>query len=426
MSKKSFEYVNALAEKYLCSLLHTEQSFMRNLDTINIKSRCGHITIVSISKFVKYRTGVYCGECMETYISEKKLVPCNNIKCKKMFVIEQNNLLFCSPKCSHSRIQTKTTINKISSSVKKYVNENRKDYSFIEENIHSVGNSYIYNLLGEHFYFELTSRCCDYNHLFKPIQNNTIEDTEKWFPIKIKYSNSYIGDNYYFTIRNKSQNILILCVNLQNKKMWLFPPNILNSSSKIKININTTFTEYLLTEKTLYEKLLQYYNNNSTMWLNKYDNLISNSNNGHVNIECEYKLKRVSSINFLTFTNPLTNFETYNFLINGFRVQETVCFYDIVGKWQIACVLKKRNGKIYPFSLEDNDFYWINERTSNNFYVVPNNIMYEKGFVQGGIIKGRININITTNLFWLSDYQYSYDDINETDNKVRLLKVFNL
>lgn len=391
--------------------------------------------MTSPHKFVKRKIGIYCNDCMGMIENSDSLfnVNCSNTKCKKKFIPSIKSFLFCCKNCSFSRNIKDETRKKISLSVLNTIKSNKNiNNNFNSESIYSIGNSFIINLIKDNFNFELTNRCCEYNHIFKPttLSNN---DCEKiWCPIEIKYSNFNIGNQYYFTMSEKTYpNALILCVNLKENKMWLFPPNIIKSCSKLKINILNKHTEYLVENKEkLLLKLYDFYHGYQSIHVEYKKNYYLDENkiflNSHVQVEYTYKIKRLNMINFIPFQNPISNFELYNFIVNGYKVQECVCFISKKNNYQMASIHKIRDKKSLPFAIEDNDFYWFHERDCELFYVVPAKILELKGFISSNLSKGKTSINIDTNFVWLFDYKFSYQTINNLEEKTKLLKLFDL
>lgn len=79
--------------KYGCDFKHTV-----GIDC-KIISRCGHESIVSPNQFTKYKTGVYCVQCLGDILYQE-IATCVN--CAKNFVPTETKFLFCSPSCASS------------------------------------------------------------------------------------------------------------------------------------------------------------------------------------------------------------------------------------------------------------------------------------------------------------------------------------
>jgi len=436
---RNFRYEDLViyANKYGCKILDSEEIFLSNTILIKIKSKCGHNTATTLPNFVKKKIGIYCKDCMGNILDSYNQIQliCSNPKCLKKFISTPKSFIFCSKYCASSREIKDTTKKIISNSVKKTINEKNINRSTDFRQIHYTGNNLLLSILSSNFDFELTNRSDIYNHIYKIKNigsfNNTYNLDKIWCPIEIKYSLTADIDNYYFSLKKKYSDQILLFYNIKNNKFWLFPPNSLISGPKLKINIQNKFTEYLVDNNDeLIKRLNDYYTLYKDIHVSKLDNLTEKSHhpmlNTHVQVEYQYKLKRINLINFLHFQNPITNFETFNFLVNGYKVQECVCYISTKSSNQVATIHKKINGKTCPFDLTDNDFYWLNDRKDNYFYLMSSEQMYLKGFLSSDNVKGCTSICIETNMYWLNDYCFYYNSFDNIDNKNRLLSIFGL
>jgi hypothetical protein len=81
------------------------------------------------------------------------------------------------------------------------------------------------------------------------------------------------------------------------------------------------------------------------------------------------------------------------------------------------------NGKCQHKCYEegDNDLYWLNCK-NNKFYVIPECVLIEEGFVGKNCKKYKLYVSPTNqNTSWCNPYQFDYNDID----KERLLKIIN-
>jgi hypothetical protein len=188
------------------------------------------------------------------------------------------------------------------------------------------------------------------------------------------------------------------------------------------------FVQYQTNPMDLVSELFKYYWIYTKLWVGKNDNLMIelSESNLHIRIEYEYKKKRLDTIKFLEFKNPISNFEQYNFIVNGFKIQECVSFVVKKYCYQIASIHKKNGGSTIPFTLEDSDFYWIHERLVDYFFLVPASVLYEYGYLSSPIKKGKTTINIDTNRVWLLPYNFSYKTINSPKESKRLKKMLKI
>lgn len=86
---------------------------------------------------------------------------------------------------------------------------------------------------------------------------------------------------------------------------------------------------------------------------------------------------------------------------------------------------KKMPTKI-PYYEKDNDFYWFNIPDRNTFYVIPEIELVDRGFITSKRYKGKTNIGIGSNEYWLNSYKFHYDTINDKDNKEELMAILGL
>ena len=424
MNKYNYSYLTNFATKYECTILDSQEKINQLPETIEINAKCGHRTIVQIKHFV-IRKKVYCDDCMNKITQQKFVTICSNQKCKKIFSPSSCSLVYCSVFCRNSsRNQTKETKMKIKNKLKTIRNTTKLPYNH-SSLIHKCGNKYIRELLKDTFDIDICNRCCKYNHIYKPCD---ISD-DKWIPIEIKYSTDKKDIYYSFNFHKTYKNIVILLINLDDKNMWLFPPNTLLPSIKLKINISTKYTEYLTDELQLKEQLKCYYHEYNNICINKEESQKPDTEyenkNIHTLIEYKYAIFRLNTIKFLPFINPPSNFELFNFLINGFKIQETVCYNNVRNQLLIS-IYKVINSRYYPYDYNDNDFYWINERDVKLFYVIPQNVMAENNVISHGDVKGKLVLNINTNFPWIIKHQFNYETINEPNEKMKLMKLFNL
>jgi hypothetical protein len=67
----------------------------------------------------------------------------------------------------------------------------------------------------------------------------------------------------------------------------------------------------------------------------------------------------------------------------------------------------------------DNDIYWLHCK-NNKFYVIPEQVLIEKGFVGKNCKKQKLYVSPTnTNTSWCNEYQFDYNNVD----KERLLEI---
>ena len=370
----TYDTIKKMYEDNGCQLLTTEDEYLelkktQNLAKILFKiiSSCGHPSDDSLYySFVESNTCKLCKKCTH------------------------NNMI------QHMKQYAKTTYNYTQSS-----NTQKKAMDIIEE------------LCKNKFTMKKTRDGCKSNILIRQI--NSEEDN--WLQINLKSTNN-ASNNICFRIRKIYENVPVLMVGINSNKQWLFVPTELNVTTYYKkkqmqkhdnnvvANIEDKFKE-------LYEK--QIYNTSF--------NLANTPISKAMQLEYSYVNKRENTIKFLKFQhNDITGL-VYNFKIGNLKVQENVFSYQS-NKNSLIASLNKNFGKGIrnPYCIGDCDIYWFNENTSTEtFYVVPEQILVDQGYIQTEKQSGKKYLNILTNKSWLYKYTFSYKTINNIDEKNRLM-----
>jgi hypothetical protein len=103
----------------------------------------------------------------------------------------------------------------------------------------------------------------------------------------------------------------------------------------------------------------------------------------------------------------------YDFKLNGLKVQEKIACNHKPG---VQVNLRKSNGNKKKKSYEkgDNDIYWIHLPNKEEFYVIPEDILMDNGFISNKDIEGKMSlyINPSNKKQWTNKYLYSYEKID--------------
>ncbi len=144
--------------------------------------------------------------------------------------------------------------------------------------------------------------------------------------------------------------------------------------------------------------------------------------------EYQYVIKRENYINFISYSYPEIQGTCVDFIVNEFKVQEKVSGY-IREKDSITTSLMKNNGKkngkrnFIPYEKGDNDFYWIHSSIDDRFWIIPENVLINKEYINNKIreVKKhlRFKCNYSKNSNWLKEYEYNYTNIDI--NKIKAL-----
>lgn len=238
--------------------------------------------------------------------------------------------------------------------------------------------------------------------------------------------NQQRSNHYEFGIHQTYDDYLILCICEEDKRMWLFPYEELNGISKIHVGIKSKYNEYEITNNL--EKLYEYYQKTKKFIYEELDKPLCI----YTEREREFYRYRESKINFLDFTYNNMEGMVYDFKIGDKTVQEKVGCIDKVKNVNVFC-LCKNNGKLnskraqQSYATGDNDYYWLNADDKQLFYVIPENILVERGYIgyTGSKKQLKINPKETTYNGWVQPYKFNYTSFNESD-KTRLLCILKL
>jgi hypothetical protein len=283
------------------------------------------------------------------------------------------------------------------------------------------GFNLIKELCIDTFIIKRTRECCLADTLVKPIGN----EDDVWLPMQLKVTQK-LGDRakqYKFYVEQKYKNMMILLICVDEKKIWLIDGNNEIETQTISIGQHKSiYDKYQITD--LPKELTKWYT------INDYNITFDKGNTPitpESQLEYEYVKHRESKINFIEFTNSEIDGLVYDFKIGDLKIQEKVCQY-IKDKQNWTVSIHKNNNKDIkkPYEKGDNDYYWFHINDKKKFYVVPESILIEKGYITVGKTRGKKSINISTNYMWLIDYCFDYDTINEPKNKKELLALLNL
>jgi hypothetical protein len=123
----------------------------------------------------------------------------------------------------------------------------------------------------------------------------------------------------------------------------------------------------------------------------------------------------------------------YDFKINNFKIQEKIASMNKNN--QCIFQLCKNNGKInckqnqIQYEINDNQFYWLDCDNKQTFFVIPEEILINKGYI-GNKTKKSLKITIKEKLHikskWIEPYMFNYETINEEQSKIRLFNILNI
>jgi hypothetical protein len=370
MGKKlSFENANNLFEINNCKLLYTKNEF--NSFYVNTRTKlqyiasCGHVNSIEYGIFRSKNTGKICPNCVHKNISEKFKI--------------------------------------------KYSNENKLDRMQLESNCILYLKNQLVN-----YDFNITYEGCKADIILKP---KHIKD-DLWLGIQVKSTFCKKQNNSYKFILSKDyEKLIIICICYEDKNMWLFENN----------NVENIKSGLTISQKSKYNKFLVN-NNLDSIILDKYKNIEKNTKlffNTPIShnsiIECNYRIIRETKIDFITFINNDIDGMVFDFKIGDKKIQEKVGGNKHKNINSFEFNLTKMNGRIdgkkkrQPYNIGDSDFYWFNCKNTMIFYVIPEYILIEKGYIgnSNGKLKSLLISNTNKKTFWTKEYKLNYDNLDK-------------
>lgn len=381
-------YENVVEEfnKKGCKLLVTKEEY-NNIISITRKNYrlkyiayCGHEHIVFYNVFKSRNTGVICPSCKNKEIGKKVKEQIQNNEINRIGKIEQ-------------------------------------EFKFIKE---------FQILLEKDFEIIKAFDGCNVDIIFKPKEVND----NKWVGIQVKTSKT-IHLTYSFHINNNYKNCLILLFSVDDQNMWIIPENVIGIQQKISIGYKKSkYNIYKINIDEVINKLHIFYINTTKF---EFD-ILNTPTNIYQQREQEFKNFRQETIKFIDFEYDDMEGTVYDFKINGYKIQDKTAKLCEKQKRCAFCLCKNK-GKIeskrnqVQYDINDNNFYWLNCDNKQHFFVIPEKILIEKGFIATNKEKNKIKIFLKITIKdelhykhqWLTPFIFNYTSINETLNKTRLL-----
>jgi len=361
-----------------CIVTMNKEEFIQNYKNNNCKIKynasCGHENIVSYKNFSTLNQGINCPRCVNINAG---------IKLKEL-----------------------------------YSNDNK--LSSLQQELKCI--NYIKELIGDYFTTIKSFDGCKADVVIQKFEE--IEDL--WLGIQVKTTNKKTDRNqYYFRLNNgEYDDCLLLCICDEDKKLWLIPYEEVKGLKTIGIAQKSKYNKYEVTKENLVEQLNYYYTLINKFEFKILDTPISKTQQQ----EQEYRKIRESTINFIEFKNNEMEGLVYDFMIGPKKVQEKVgsilhnnenSYMFILSKYDCRINGKCKNRCYYE---GDNDLYWLNCK-NGKFYVIPEKVLLEKGYIGKESIKARLFVSPTNmNTEWCDDYLFDYNNVD----KERLLNIIEL
>lgn len=269
---------------------------------------------------------------------------------------------------------------------------------------------YLQEIIGNEIDTYICSEGCKADILVKP---RSVTD-DLWMPVQIKSTRGKVNNKYRFSIEGKDyRDLILLCICAIEKKMWVIDPSKVINKQVIVVTDKPgcLYYEDKVDTSNLVKLLQKRYK--SLPLKNKSEHQVTNSHT--INQEQYFADLRRQKLPFLPFERPHMNYLVYDFLVNGYKVQEKVISDNNRTNIKKSCGKNKKQ----PYTQGDNDFYWFVDKDEKTFYVVPEAILIVKGYISTDTQPGIMRFSSTG---WLQDFKYSYE---EKDHN-RLKSLFNV
>lgn len=273
MVKRSYSEVKHIFEQKGCVLLTSihEYAEMKEVSRNKFKfvAKCGHNNEVMLTNFICKGSGVLCKNCVQRNVS-------NRIKAL-------------------------------------YEGYNGTYGSCLESKAFNSALSFDFDIMK-------SNEGCKADFLLKPL---CIKD-DKWLMVQLKSTQNVCHNIYTFSIKERCyDNCIVICVCTMSKEIWMFDWTEVLGKKKINIGLSSMSTFYNNKQdsiQTLIENLHRAY-----ALYPKYRNTYAMIPTSYYQRrEQMFRKHRESNISCLKYEYPVVDGLKYDFIINGFKVQEKV------------------------------------------------------------------------------------------------------
>jgi hypothetical protein len=436
-TRYTLEQVISIFESNKCSLLDTE--YTNQLEQLNYIATCGHKNSVSLKMFLRCN-GLKCKQCALGIPTFQTIAKTFSDKgCVLNMTEEEFNIIYNNnnnkskinyiASCGHNNsvcwknftslnqgINCPLCVNKNTIQILKELSSGEKKNRLIEQEYKCI--QYFTIVINQTFQVKKTFDGCKADIVIKPI--DIIEDLWLGIQVKSTYKKSD-REQYHFRLNGTNyDNYIILCICLEDKKMWLIPYEEVKGQKTIKISAKSKYNNFEVSTDNVYNKLTNFYEITPKFQFDTINIPTSNTQKQ----EQQYRKLREDKLNFIEFTYPGFEGTVYDFKIFYKKFQEKVGFICRDNPNSFGFSINKSDGKKSncSYKIGDNDFYWLHCKNTSRFYVIPESLLIEKGFI-GDKCKQHLYISPTNiNTKWTDEYLFDYDDVD----KERLLELLQI
>jgi hypothetical protein len=374
MRSNTYESIFELFNKYNCKILHLKDEFNKiykngNSEIMYVAS-CGHNNTTRV-RYFNGKCGVICPNC-----------------------VYKNRSLYLK--------QRQSGLNKI-----------------INNKTETTAINYLTKCIENTFDIIKTFESCKSDIIVKPKNNSS----NLWLGVQIKSTSCFNNKCYYFNMKKKYTEQIIICISNTDNKMWGFENNdICNINSVLQINIsnNSKYNKFEITSN-VEEFILNKYNNKKYLLFEK--NILLNQLSKTTLIEYNYRNLRKEKINFIDFIENEHQGEVFDFKVGNKKIQEKVGHYVENAEKKIYNYfdfnLTKNNGrsnKKIPYEIGDNDLYWLNCNNGSTFYIIPEIILIKYKYI--GKKTSIITSNENKSKKWLNEFKFDYNNLENDKEKI--------
>lgn len=272
---------------------------------------------------------------------------------------------------------------------------------------------FVRDLIKDVFEVEVMDEGCKADLAIKP---KFVTENE-WIGVQLKATKQSVNDKKYeysFSCKKDYTGMVLLFLCPKDSRIWMIDPEVAKQVTGMQIvdKEGTKYYKYKVNPNDLAGILMDSYNEFEKSDFNHLNLPVTDTHKQ----EQEFRKHREKKLGFITFERPHMNCMVYDFKVNGFTVQEKVSRDENRFSLHKSAGVKKKQ----PYDKHDNDFYWLNMKDKKTFYVVPEKVLIDNGYVSNGDQKGKIELR--SNKEWLKEYKFEYDNIN----KDKLLNMFGL
>jgi hypothetical protein len=252
------------------------------------------------------------------------------------------------------------------------------------------------------------------------------EKEDQWIPVQMKTTMKNSHGMYSFNVHNTYKDMLMICVCISEKKIWIMPYNALTLKSKLNISVKSKYSKYLV-DNTIIDTFIDKYVKDVVY--NTLDTLMIPVNPTQQR-EQEYVKKREACVPFLSYHYPDVQNTCVDVIVNGKKVQEKVLGFT-ESKKGLHCSFSANNGKVdgkrkhRMYYLGENDYYWLHSSIDDRFWIIPELVLYDKGLISNkNEIKNKRTLwfksDVNVSQPWLNQYEFSYNNVNQDG----IMKIF--